>query len=117
MRFVVDAQLPKRVVRWLNTAGCDAVHTLDLSNKNRTSDAEIIALADREQRVVVSKDADFVDSHTLRGRPTKLLLISAGNLTNTELEALMVPLIASIMREFGANSFVELGSNGIIVRG
>jgi hypothetical protein len=63
VKFLVDAQLPRRAVGWLAAAGCDAVHTLDLPNGNRTTDVEIIDTADREQRVVVTKDADFVDSH------------------------------------------------------
>jgi predicted nuclease of predicted toxin-antitoxin system len=74
-------------------------------------------LADREQRVVVSKDADFVDGHVLRGRPAKLLLISTGNISNRDLEALVVPLIPDIVREFQAHSFLELGRAGLLVRG
>jgi predicted nuclease of predicted toxin-antitoxin system len=67
--------------------------------------------------VVVSKDADFVDGHVLRGRPAKLLLISTGNISNRELEALLVPLIPDIVREFQTHSFIELGRAGIVVRG
>ena len=117
MKFVVDAQLPRRAVGWLAAAGCDAIHTLDLPQGNRTPDVRIIDVADQEGRAVVTKDADFVDSHALHGRPAKLLLISTGNLSNAELEALMVPLIASIVREFEANSFLELGRAGLVVRG
>ncbi len=117
MRCLIDAQLPRRTVGWLVAAGCDAVHTLDLPAGNRTPDAQITDLADREQRVVVTKDADFVDSHTLHGRPAKLLLISTGNLVNAELEALMVPLIPAIVREFDTHVFLELGRYGLIARG
>ena len=53
MRFLVDAQLPKRLVEWLNEAGHDAVHTLDLPRGNRTSDAELCDVALREQRIVI----------------------------------------------------------------
>ena len=98
-------------------AGCDAIHTLDLPDANRTTDEQINDVADREQRVVVTKDSDFVDSHLLRGRPAKLLLISTGNISNRDLEALVVPLIPDIVGEFQAHSFLELGRAGIIVRG
>jgi predicted nuclease of predicted toxin-antitoxin system len=117
MNFLVDARLSRRMTAWLTAAGCGAVHTLDLPDGNRTTDEQINNMADREQRVVVSKDADFVDSHLLRGRPPKLLLISTGNISNRELEALMVPLIADIVREFQTNSFIELGPTGIVIRG
>ena len=52
----------------------------------------------------------------LHGRPAKLPLVSTGNISNNELEKLMVPLIPSIVREFQVNSFVELGRTGIVVR-
>jgi predicted nuclease of predicted toxin-antitoxin system len=67
--------------------------------------------------VVVSKDADFVDSHVLHGRPAKLLLISTGNISNRELEGLIVPLIPAIVREFQAHPFLELDRLGLVIRG
>jgi predicted nuclease of predicted toxin-antitoxin system len=117
MKFLIDAQLPRRATRWLLAAGCDAVHTLDLPDGNASTDVQIIEYADREQRVVVTKDADFVDSHTLRGRPAKLLLISTGNLSNTELEAIILSLLPSILRELDSCSFIELSRAGLIIRG
>jgi predicted nuclease of predicted toxin-antitoxin system len=53
----------------------------------------------------------------LHGRPAKLLLVSTGNISNRDLEALVVPLIPDLVREFQANSFLELGRAGIVVRG
>jgi predicted nuclease of predicted toxin-antitoxin system len=117
MNFLVDAQLPRRLAAWLTTAGHNAVHTLDLPDANRTTDAQINDLADQEQRVVVTKDADFVDGHVLRGRPGKLLLISTGNISNRDLEALVVPLLADVVRELQTHSFLELGRAGLVVRG
>ncbi len=117
MNFLVDAQLPRRMVAWLAAVGCDTRHTLDLPDGNRTTDEQINDVADREQRVVVSKDADFVDGHLLRGRPAKLLLISTGNISNRDLETLVMPLIPDIVREFQTHSFLELGRAGLVVRG
>src|SRR5947209_2533391 len=99
MNFLVDAQLPRRMTVWLSAAGADAVHTLDLPDGNRTSDEQINDLADQEQRAVITKDADFVDTHILHGRPAKLLLISTGNISNRKLEMLLTPLITDIIRE------------------
>ncbi len=109
MKFLVDAQLPRRDAGWFAAAGCDALHTLDLPDGNRTTDQQVIEAADREQRAVVTKDADFVDSHVLYARPARLLLISTGNISNRELETLMVPLIPVIVQEFQAHSFLESG--------
>jgi predicted nuclease of predicted toxin-antitoxin system len=117
MKFLIDAQLPRRMAGWLSSAGCDALHTLDLPDGNRTTDTQVIDVADRDQRVVATKDADFVNAHVLHGRPAKLLLISTGNISNQELERLVVPLIPNLVRELQANSFLELGLAGILVRG
>ena len=102
---------------WLASANCDALHTLDLPARNRTPDDYISSAADTESRIVVTKDADFVDSHLLRGRPQKLLLISTGNISNDELCKLFVPLISSMLREFLSCRFIELSRSGLIVRG
>ena len=45
MKFLVDAQLPRRFANWLNEAGHDAMHTLDLPSKNITTDQEVVARA------------------------------------------------------------------------
>ncbi|MCY2995256.1 MAG: DUF5615 family PIN-like protein [Planctomycetota bacterium] len=117
MKFLVDAHLPRRMTGWLSSEGCDAVHTLDLPDGNRTTDEQVIKCADREQRTVVTKDADFVNSHLLQARPAKLLLVSTGNISNRDLEVLLVPLIPDIVREFQTHSFLELSREGIVVRG
>lgn len=115
MRFLVDAQLPRRIATWLREHGHDALHTLDLPDGNRTTDAAILALAGRERRVVVSKDADFVQSFILQHQPEKLLLISTGNITNVDLEGILLPNIASIVAAFESADFVEVNRNGVIV--
>ena len=45
MKFIVDAQLPRRLASQLNLFGHDAVHCLDLPLGNRTPDEAIITLA------------------------------------------------------------------------
>lgn len=102
---------------WFVAAGFDAIHTLDLPDGNRTTDSGVIEAPERDGRVVITKDADFVDSHVLHARPARLLLISTGNISNKDLEALMVPLIPSLVQEFQLHSFLELGRGGLVVRG
>ncbi len=86
-RFLVDAHLPLKLARAIQAAGYDTVHTRNLPRANATKDSEINALSIAEQRIVVTKDADFVQSFTLQGRPYKLLLVSTGNIRNTELSS------------------------------
>ena len=115
MKFIVDAQLPRRLARELAAFGHDAVHTLDLSAGNRTQDKDIVALAIRENRVVVTKDNDFVTSFLLRGVPPKLLLISTGNISNDALSKLLAANLAVLESAFAKNDFVELGGSAITI--
>ncbi|WNN89744.1 DUF5615 family PIN-like protein [Gloeocapsopsis dulcis] len=43
MKFLVDAQLPVRLARFLQSSGYDTIHTRDLPLQNVTSDSEINA--------------------------------------------------------------------------
>jgi len=63
----------------------DAIHTLDLPGGNGTSDEEILSIAAKDSRIVIAKDSDFVTSFLLRRLPPKLLLISTGNIANSQL--------------------------------
>ena len=74
MRFVVDARLPPGLCGLLRAVGHDAIHTSALPAANRTPDEAINQMAERDQRVVVTKDTDFYHSHVLFGRPPSSLL-------------------------------------------
>lgn len=115
MNFLVDAQLPRRLVLLLRQAGHDAIHTLDLPQGNRTPDTEINIRAASEQRVVITKDADFVNSFLVLRQPYKLLLISTGNVPNTELLMLFTTYLPQISRELENHSYLELSRTAVIV--
>jgi predicted nuclease of predicted toxin-antitoxin system len=115
MKFLVDAQLPRRFCGWLTEVGHDAVHTLELPQGNRTTDNEILDTAEREQRIVVTKDDDFVQSFLITGRPKRLLLVSTGNITNDKLELIVRGHILEIAQAFESASFVELGRESLTV--
>lgn len=108
MKFLVNAHLPRRLIFLLNAAGHDAIHTLDLPERNRTPDLTINQVSVREQRILITKDGEFKDSFLLEGRPYKLLLISTGNITNADLERLLRDNLEEIVRAFQEHSFLEL---------
>ncbi len=79
MKFLIDAQLPRRLIYRLQEVGHEAIHTLDLPLGNRSPDQGINEISELEQRVVVTKDADkdkrekcFWISDRLTLRPTML---------------------------------------------
>lgn len=114
MKFLVDAQLPRRLTHWLVSSGHDAVHTLDLPQGNATSDLEICRVSMEQERTVITKDRGFVDSIMLLGEPHKLLLISTGNISNRQLEGLFALNLAGIVNGLTSYSYVEL-TQGVLV--
>jgi predicted nuclease of predicted toxin-antitoxin system len=114
MNFLVDAQLPRRLVSRLREAGHQAIHTLDLPLGNRTPDSIINEPSVREGYIVITKDADFVNSFHLHRRPHKLLLISTGNIRNSELESLFISNLESIASGFDQFSFIEINRFAVI---
>ena len=115
MRFLIDAQLPRRLARHLVEAGHDATHTLDLPQRNATTDDELARVADAEGRVVVSKDADFVTSQLLRGTPGRLLVVATGNLSNDALIDLFVTHATELVAALEESRRVELRREGIVL--
>jgi predicted nuclease of predicted toxin-antitoxin system len=114
MRFLVDAQLPRRLALSLIEAGFEAIHTLDLPLGNRTPDSVINELSIREAYIVITKDADFVNSFHLNHKPYKLLLVSTGNIKNQELEALLFANLEKLAEGFAIFDFIEMDRKAVI---
>jgi predicted nuclease of predicted toxin-antitoxin system len=114
MRFLVDAQLPRNLCTWLNGLGHDARHTLDLPLQNKTPDQQIVEIAERENRIVITKDHDFVQSFMVLGKP-KLLLVSTGNISNQNLEKIFRSNLKIISEAFENHGFLELTPQMLVV--
>ena len=115
MNFIIDAQLPKSLADFLCSKGHDAVHTLDLSEQNRTTDRTIIDISLKQARVVISKDTDFLESFFVNGEPEKLLLIKTGNITNIELLHIFELHISFICENLSKTSLIEVTRNEIVM--
>lgn len=115
MRFLVDAQLPVRLARWLQDKGHDVLHTHDLPTGNRTEDSVVNELSQREARVVVTKDTDFVGTFLLTRKPHKLLLVATGNIGNADLEGLFQRNLEAIVSALDTSDYVELGRDRLVV--
>lgn len=115
MKFLVDAQLPVRLAQFLQANGYDTLHTRDLPLQNATSDTEINNIAIVQERVVITKDSDFVDSFMTIQKPSKLLLISTGNISNSELEQIFKHNLSTLIDLLQNNYYVEINRDRIIV--
>jgi predicted nuclease of predicted toxin-antitoxin system len=114
MKFIIDAQLPVALSKFLLKKGFDVLHTDDLPNKEFTSDSEIRDISIKESRIVITKDSDFLDSYYINSKPRKLLLVSTGNIRNKELLTLFELNIDKIIELFKTHSLVELDNFEII---
>jgi uncharacterized protein (DUF433 family) len=92
-----------------------ASHTKDLPQQNSTSDNQINEISLQQERIVISKDSDFVNSFLTIQKPYKLLLISTGNISNSELEAIFVNQLSRLVNLFESHQYIELSRDAIIV--
>jgi predicted nuclease of predicted toxin-antitoxin system len=114
MKFLIDAQLPRRLANQLRQAGFETTHTLELPEGNRTTDGALITLSISTQAILVTKDSDFVQSFLLTREPWKLLLVSTGNIGNDELVSLFRQNASQLTDALRNFDFVELNRANII---
>lgn len=108
MNFLVDAQLPPALARWIATKGHHAVHIFDVGF--HTADDPIIwERARNEQAVIISKDEDFVDHWLLSQQPVPLIWVRKGNCSNRALLGWLEPLWpAAVKRLEQGEKLIEL---------
>ena len=114
MKLIIDAQLPFRLSQLLKEKGHDVIHTDDLPNKEKTTDKEIRKIAQEENRIVFTKDIDFLNSFHLHNIPEKLLIVTTGNIKNKKLFDLFLNNIVRIEELFAQCNLVELNNTEII---
>jgi predicted nuclease of predicted toxin-antitoxin system len=115
MKFLVDAQLPLRLARVLQSAGCDTIHTKDLPRRNATPDSEINLLSIQESRIVITKDRDFLDSFIIKQQPYKLLILTTGNINNNQLIDLFMNNLPQLAELFQEHYLIEMNRDTIVV--
>jgi len=115
VKFLIDAQLPKSLSDLLISKGHDSIHTVELPNANHTGDPEILIIARIENRIVISKDSDFLESYLLENSPEKLVLVKTGNIKNADLLLLFENNLEKISSLLVDNSLIEVNKTEIIV--
>ena len=115
MKFLIDAQLPVKLAQLLRDKSYDVIHTKELPEQNKTPDREINQLSIEQQRVVITKDLDFVESFILVQRLYKLLLVTTGNIKNHDLVAIFDKNINDLVTYFEHHSYIEINRAKIII--
>ncbi len=114
MRFLIDANLPFKLAQSLKDKGYDVIHTDDLPNKERTKDYEIRKISIDQHRIIITKDSDFLDSHLINGVPSKLHLVTTGNIINNSLILLFDNYFETIVDLFNSYDLIELDNEQIV---
>jgi len=96
MRFLVDAQLPPALARWIESQGHSAEHVVDRGMTD-ASDQAIWQMAKQTGAVIVSKDADFVTLATLEDKGPPVVWIRIGNTHRQGLLNWFEPLLPKIL--------------------
>jgi predicted nuclease of predicted toxin-antitoxin system len=85
LRFVIDAQLPPALAKFLETQGHSAVHVNHMHLRG-SSDAHIWSYVIRKEAVLVTKDEDFI---VLAERSLKVRAVVWVRVGNTRNRALL----------------------------
>jgi predicted nuclease of predicted toxin-antitoxin system len=115
MKFLIDAQLSYKLSKFLSKRGYDVIHVTLLPKKDYTPDIEIMQYSDKQSRILITKDSDFVDSFIIKKSPHKLLFISIGNIGNDELFKIVDKNFETIYQLFEHYNYIELSINKLIV--
>lgn len=97
MRFLVDAQLPPALARWLVAKGHEAVHVGDI-DMQAASDAAIWDHAMATASVIVSKDEDFAQRKVLADSGPAVVWIRLRNTRRRDLLAWFEMVLPDIVK-------------------
>jgi predicted nuclease of predicted toxin-antitoxin system len=108
LNFLIDAQLPPALARWVASQGHTAQHVLELGLA-ASGDPAVWDHARASNAVIISKDEDFVDRWLLYSGGVRLIWIRKGNCSNAALLAWISPLWAdTVWRLESGEEFIEL---------
>lgn len=86
MRFVIDAQLPPALARWLQAKGHEALAVREIGLRD-SADPDIWAWVLPRDAIIVTKDEDFPALAASRPDGPIVLWVRTGNLVNRVLLA------------------------------
>ena len=108
MRFLVDNQVPPSLARWLRDRGHDAEHVFE-SGLHLLDDRVLWSRALAHDRIVISKDEDFLYLTNQPGDAGRLLWVRLGNCRNDALLMAFAKSFNTILAAFqSGQSVVEL---------
>ena len=116
MKILCDVHIAKKVVRFFQEQGIESVHVNDILDSWFTKDESINQYADENDFTVMTKDADFKDSHFLKQTPRKLLKISLGNISTKKLISILDKNFSLLEEKFDSGiCYMEINMDTIVI--
>jgi predicted nuclease of predicted toxin-antitoxin system len=110
MSIWLDAHLSPRLARWLTeTFQVTALAVRD-AGLREAGDEEIFFAARKSADVVITKDSDFVELLLRHGSPPKIIWLTCGNTSESELRQIFSANFLEALRLLNAgDDLVEIG--------
>ncbi|MDQ1307970.1 MAG: hypothetical protein QG671_3804 [Actinomycetota bacterium] len=117
MKFLIDENLSWRVAELLTKAGHDAVHIRDLGAIG-APDTDVMALAIRDDRVIISADTDFgaLLAHTRATKPSVILVRALVDRRPPELAGIIAANLDTIHEHLDTGALAAFTQDDIRVR-
>lgn len=108
MKFLLDMALPRRLVNDLSENHWDTVHIAEIAAPT-TPDLEIVKLAAREGRIIITSDNDFAQIIALKGWTLPSIInIREQNLKRPKVFSLLKEVIPQISLELEKGCIVSV---------
>jgi predicted nuclease of predicted toxin-antitoxin system len=106
MKFLLDQGLPPLTAELLRKQGLDAVHVSEIGWA-RAEDTKIIELAQIDNRIIITLDADYHAAVALTSAPSpSVIWMRVVNLRSSEYVEIIMPIL---------NEYKEMLMNGVLV--
>lgn len=105
MKFLLDAQLPPRLVKALAREGHEALHVYECGLLT-AKDRDIWKFALKQRAVIVTKDADFAAMRARAGKGPAVVWLRMGNVTNDALIKAFLSALPEIVAAIAAGDAV-----------
>ena len=116
MRFLIDECLPARMAELLRAAGHDCTHVYELGLGGQP-DEQIMATADRENRILISADTDF--GELLANAPVlapSVILLRRTDKQARSLTAVVLANLGQVTDDLAAGALIVISDTRIRAR-
>jgi len=116
VKVLTDVHIAKKVVRFFHENGVECIHINDILDGWHTKDKDLSKYADSHGFVVMTKDADFKDSHFIKNSPKKLLKVSLGNIPTAKLLEILEKNLMLLQSKFDQEKcYIEINKDSVTI--